>query len=191
MSTYRSLVVAALLALQTIGLAGAPRQGAARKIDIRALSARPDRVTGGDVLIRVVTPGAGSPAVTLNGHDVSAAFHAAAGGGSAVGLVTNLIIGRNVLTVAGKPWGVRDESLQLTNYPTTGPVISGPPQTPFVCQTDAFKLPDGSTLGKATDANCSAPTKVQYVYLPKGATDFKPMAGASALPAHVPLTPPP
>ena len=188
MSTYRSLAVAALLALQTIGLAGAPRLGAASKIDIRALSTRADRVTGGDVLIEIVTPGAGSAAVTLNGRDVSAAFHSAEGGGSAIGLVTNLAVGKNVLTVAGKAWGVRDGSLQLTNYPTTGPVISGPPQMPFVCQTDTFTLPDGSTLGKATDANCTAATKIQYVYLPKGARDFKPMTGATALPDDVAAT---
>ena len=98
------------------------------------------------------------------------------------GLLTGLRQERDARVSANR-WACRTRSLELTNYPITGPIISGPHQTPFVCQTDTFKLPDGSTLGPATDANCSAPTKVQYVYLPKGAKDFKPLADAKAIPA--------
>src|SRR5450432_838276 len=140
--------LALLLAFQALSLSAARPQTGAKHIDIRALSTRADRVSGGDVLIEIVAPGA--PSVTLNGRDVSPAFHAARNSGSLVGLVTNLTLGKNVLKVAGKPWGVRDESLELTNYPITGPIISGPQQQPFVCQTDTFKLPDGATLGTPT-----------------------------------------
>ena len=73
-----------------------------------------------------------------------------------------------------------DESLELTNYPSTGPIVSGPPLQPFVCQTDTFKLPDGSVIGKPQDANCSFPTRIDYVYLPAGGTEFKPMADTRA-----------
>jgi Tannase-like family of unknown function (DUF6351) len=189
MTVHRSLAalpVLAVLTMQTIGLAGAP-PGGARKIDVRTLSTRADRVTGGDVLVEIVTPGAGAPSVALNGRDVSTAFHDTARGAS-VGLVTGLTLGKNMLTVSGKTWSVRDESLQLTNYPLTGPVISGPWQTPFVCQTETFKLPDGSTLGAALDANCSAATRVQYVYLAKGAKDFAPLTDTHALPSDVATT---
>jgi hypothetical protein len=182
----KTVPLALLLALQTLSLSAARPQGSAIHLDIRTLSTRADRVSGGDVLVGIAAPG--PPAVTLNGRNVSTAFHATAGSGSFVGLVTNLAVGKNVLAVAGKPWSVPDASLELTNYPITGPIISGPHQRPFVCQTDTFKLPDGSTLGPKTDANCSAPTKVQYVYLPKGAKDFKPMEGTSAIPADAAMT---
>ena len=35
------------------------------------------------------------------------------------------------------------------NFPITGPVFSGPQEKPFICSTENFKLPDGSTLGAA------------------------------------------
>ena len=54
--------------------------------------------------------------------------------------------------------------------------------SPFVCQTEAFKLPDGTTLGAAKDADCTADTVVQYVYRPKGATIFKPLANRTVWP---------
>ncbi len=76
-------------------------------------------------------------------------------------------------------------SLEVTNYPIAGPVISGPWQQPFICQTDVFTLPDGTTLGPALDANCSARTVVQYVYLPSGTVDerqpFKPLPSGASL----------
>ena len=186
--------LAVLLALQAGGLTVARSQSTPKKIEIRTLSTRADRVSGGDVLIEIVATGLGTakaapyvpaPKVTLNGRDVSAAFHPSSGSGSLIGLVTNLAIGRNTLKVAGNAWGARDESLDLTNYPITGPIISGPHIQPFVCQTNTFKLPDGSTLGAPTDANCSAPRTVQYVYMSKGAKELAPLASTStsALPA--------
>jgi hypothetical protein len=39
----------------------------------------------------------------------------------------------------------------------------------------AITLPDGTKLGAATDANCSAPTKVQYVYRSTAGGALKPM----------------
>ena len=183
--------VALLLAFQTLSLTAARPQTGAKRIDVKTLSTRADRVSGGDVLIEIVAPDGLAHAVprdvTLNGRDVSSAFHPAPGS-AFVGLVTGLAVGRNVLKVAGKAWGARDESLELTNYPITGPIISGPYQLPYVCQTDTFTLPDGSTLGPATDVNCSAPTRVHYVYLPRGAKDFKPMPGTSAIPADAAST---
>src|SRR5262249_46559315 len=152
-----------------------------RGIEIRSLSTRPDRVSGGDVLVEVVAPAdAPAPAVTLNGRDISPSFHAATAANRFVGLVSGLSNGRNTIKVAGKPWHVSDASLAITNYPLTGPIVSGPHVQPFVCQTAAFKLPDGSTLGAPADVNCSAATKVQYVYMPQGAKEFKPLPSAAA-----------
>ena len=41
-----------------------------------------------------------------------------------VGLVTGLANGRNELKGSG--WGVVDQPFVITNYPITGPIISGP-----------------------------------------------------------------
>ena len=171
--------LALLVAFQALTLTAArPQTGS---IAIKTLSTRADRVSGGDVLVEISAPGA--PTVTLNGRDISAAFHPRLGSDAFTALVSNLAIGRNVLKVAGKAWSARDESLEVINYPITGPIISGPHQAPYLCQTDTFKLPDGSTLGPAADANCSAATRVQYVYLPKGAKDFKPLPDSKVIPA--------
>ena len=178
----RSITVAALallVAFQALTLTAARPQ--AGSIAIKTLSTRADRVSGGDVLVEIAAPTA--PRVTLNGRDISAAFHPRPESHAFVGLVTNLAIGRNVLRVAGNAWRAPDESLELTNYPISGPIISGPHQVPYVCQTETFTLPDGSSLGPATDANCSAATRVQYVYLPTGAKDFSAMPDAKTIPA--------
>jgi hypothetical protein len=45
-----------------------------------------------------------------------------------------------------------------------GPVISGPHEQPFICETEKFTLMSGGTLGKPLDANCSVVTRVDYVY---------------------------
>jgi hypothetical protein len=173
--------LALLLACQTLSLSTA-RPQAAKHIDIRTLSARADRVSGGDALVEIAVlapPQKSRPFVRLNGRDVSSAFHPV--DRTFVGLVTGLANGRNRLTVSA--WGVMDQPFVITNYAATGPIVSGPHQAPFVCQTGTFKLPDGSTLGPPTDADCSAPTKVQYVYLPNGAKEVKPMPDTAAIPA--------
>src|SRR6266545_1125264 len=122
---------------------------------IRTVSTGADYVTGGDVLVEVIA--ATPPKVAANGRDVSAAFKATKQRNTYVGLVAGLADGKNIL-VSG------DATLEVMNYPISGPVLSGPWQQPFICQTDTFKLPDGTTLGKPIDANCSANTVVQYVY---------------------------
>ena len=143
-----------LLALTVMFRAGA----AGSAITIRALSTDPNYVTGGDVLVQITAPA--TPRVTAGGRDVSAAFKPTKRDRTPptyVGLVTGLGNGRNTITAG-------DAKLEITNYPITGPVLSGPWQQPFICQTDTFKLPDGTTLGKPLDAACSAKTVVQYVY---------------------------
>src|SRR5262249_23646027 len=119
---------------------------------IRTLSTRPDRVSGGDVLVEVSVPHEGRHhrvIISLNGRDIPPAFRPGGSPGTLVGLVTGLSLGRNTLRVEGK--GVPHESLELTNYPITGPLISGPHLQPFICQTATFVLPDGTTLGPALD----------------------------------------
>jgi hypothetical protein len=178
-------VVSALLAA-AIGTAGA--QG---RPTITALSTDPSRVTGGDVLVKIAfgaNVGRDTLKVSVGGLDVTKAFQPAAERGTFVGLVTGLANGTNVIE-AGSASGTAHGALEITNYPITGPVISGAWQQPFICQTTDFELPDGSKLGPPLDANCSARTVVQHVY--RSTSDpktMKPLPSGSALPSDVAKT---
>jgi Tannase-like family of unknown function (DUF6351) len=183
----RSAVLGVLLAA-AIATAGGRAQG---RPTIAALSADPNLVTGGDVLVRIAFGSkapAGSPHVTVAGRDVSRAFQPAAEPGVFVGLVTGLVNGKNLIEVGETP-GTVHASLEVVNYPITGPVFSGPWQQPFICQTTEFALPDGSMLGPPLDANCSARTVVQHVYrATSDPENFKPLPAGSALPSDVAKT---
>ena len=145
-------------------------------------------VTGGDVLVRVAVP-ENTPSenvvVKLNGQDVTAAFHADTSTHELLGLVKDLKDGNNVIEAAGA-------TLTVTNHSITGPVFSGPQEQPFVCETDKFKLPDGSVLGPPLDSNCSAKMVVTYVYKSaakgQGQAALKPLGDRSTLPADVAYT---
>jgi hypothetical protein len=134
------------------------------------LSSRPELVTGGDALIKVsVPPGVNLARVSvqLNGIDVTSSFKPADGG--MLGLVGGMSLGENTLTASYL--GKQHESLQITNYPITGPVISGPHEFPFVCTTATFvPFPGSPALGAPLDSNCSAQTRAQYVYRTTGNT---------------------
>jgi hypothetical protein len=172
---------------------------AAPTFQITSVSARPNMISGGDVLLRVTLPDGVPPSsvvVKLNGDNVTAAFHA--DGQSLVGLVKGLKPGENRVDVTGGK--APAAQLALTNYPISGPIFSGPQEQPFICTTDKFKLPDGNTLGAPLDANCSAKTVVNYVYKSsdppapaatgRGArgSAFKPLASTTSLPADLAYT---
>jgi hypothetical protein len=189
------LLAAAIVALLAMGVANySTAMGAQGKPDdppakfgIRTLSTHADRVSGGDVLVEIKFPDAKLPlVVTLNGRNVSDAFHPGETPNSLVGLVTGLVLGKNRLAVRGG--GLGRESLVLTNYSIKGPIISGPHLQPFICQTQDFTLPDGTKLGPPTDADCSAPTKVNYIYRSTGGGAFQPLPSTSSLPPDVAMT---
>ena len=162
------LLTGALLAGPAATMAAA---GNGNGIEIVTLSSRPDTVSGGDVLVRIDLPrGAAAVNVQLNGRAVTGAFRPVGDGGSFMGLVTGLQPGRNLLTAEGGGGHGRPAaaSVVLTNHPITGPIISGPHEEPFFCMTQNFRVPPGTsaqpTLGPALDADCSAATRVDYVY---------------------------
>ncbi|HRO60727.1 MAG TPA: DUF6351 family protein [Burkholderiaceae bacterium] len=156
------------------------------EVAVEVRSSRPDFVSGGNALVDVSLPSgaAGSPGaalkVTLNGNDVTSVFEELSPDRRR-GLLTGLVDGDNTLVAS---FGGRSNTVILKNHPIEGPMFSGPHETPFFCQTDSFALPDGSTLGPALDANCSAPTVVQYVYRTTSATTpaFRPLADPAQLP---------
>jgi hypothetical protein len=195
------------VALTTLALAlGAASPGIGKNddhdsnaFDITTLSTQPYLVTGGDVLVRVDAPrnvSLQSVTVTVNGTDVTSKFIADPSSQSLTGLVTGLPLGENTLEAGAKKGngngqGGPHKSLTITNYPIAGPVISGPHEEPFFCQTQNFTLPTtGGNLGPALDADCSIATRVDYVYRAVGATGntFKPLNTAAPVPADVAMT---
>src|SRR5215470_5383163 len=171
------------------------RQEGSKSFTITTLSARNDVVSGGDVLARVeVASGIDlrNVRVELNGSDVTSSFQEVAGSHALMGLVTGLADGDNVLAASergrkGKRVG-QEARLKVTNFPITGPIFSGPHETPFFCTTTTFNLPTtGGVLGPALDADCSAATRVDYVYRStQPNVTFKPLTVDGALPATPP-----
>jgi hypothetical protein len=164
----RAAVAAALLA------ASLPVAGKQDKADhafaIEVLSSRAYMVSGGDALVRIDVPKnvpMHQVTVTLNGADVTGAFRGDASSRALTGLVSGMQLGNNTLAVDsnGRGHGRPTARMTLVNYPVQGPIISGPHEFPFACQTEDFvPFPGTPALGSPTDANCSIPTQVQYVY---------------------------
>lgn len=153
-------------------------------ITIRPLSTHAEHVSGGDVLLEIAVASAGgAPQVRVGGSDVTGAFREDAGRpGRWTGLLTGLPEGASEVVAR---LGTDEAALTLTNYPVTGPIISGPHQTPFICQTATFVLPDRALLGPPLDEDCTAPEKVTYLYLANGDTALAPLPDPTALPANV------
>jgi len=179
-SISAALILVFLSAFARISMAA----DGSKSLSVAVLSSRPDMVSGGDALLEIrLPPSARSQklAVALNGRDVSEAFRANAARASFVGLVDGLRNGRN--TVVAKA-GSSTVSLDLTNYPITGPILSGEHLKPFVCMTQE------SGLGPPLDADCSAPLKVEYFYrsnsTPEGS--FKPFDPAAPRPSDLAQT---
>ncbi len=123
--------------------------------EIEIVSSRAHLVSGGDALVRVYAPEGAT--ITLNGVDVSDSFRSDAD--SLLGLIDGLQLGSNTLAVGAS-------QVELTNYPASGPMISGPHEEPFVCGVaEANVALTGESLGEPLDEDCSAPTRVDYVYL--------------------------
>jgi hypothetical protein len=167
-----ALAVAIALALSGFGVRGsafgvrgsgsgsAVLGAAGEPLTVATLSSRPDMVSGGDALVEIrgarIQPGvAPNVSVKVNDRDVSAVFHPNAERKSLTGLVDGLKPGRN--TIVAKA-GSQTARLEVTNYPNTGPIVSGDHLTPFVCKTVE------AGLGQPLDADCSAKTKVEYFY---------------------------
>jgi len=145
------------------------------KLKISTLSTQPQHVTGGDVLVAVDVSGGANPTkveVRAGGLDVTAAFAPRADNPDRlVGLVDGLPRGDTLITAFGKK-AKKPARLSVYNSAITGPVFSGPHQSPFYCRTAA------AGLGPATDADCSASTTVAYVYRRNDNT-FQPLANPS------------
>lgn len=134
------------------------------QIEMTTVSTRPSLVTGDEARLQVRGLASDDQlTVTADGVDVSGAFAPVAArpgqaGGIREGVVTGLVPGENTLAASatGATYGTRTVTLIVTAHPIEGPVLTGPHQQPFVCETEA------SGLGPPTDANCSAPSQVHW-----------------------------
>jgi hypothetical protein len=156
-------------------------------IDVETLSTRAELVTGGDALLRV-TASSGidltKVKVRLNGHDVTGSFQVV--DGALLGLVDGLLVGYNLVSARARTsgfgwWSPRwaADIKVLVNHPITGPVFSGPHQEPWICETESFDL------GPALDEDCSANTRVIYLYRSTDTNDFQPFDPDAEPPADL------
>src|SRR5262249_14933941 len=184
----RTVVARAGLAALLAGLAVSPAF-AANNLEITALSNRPDKISGGDVLVRIDVPAGvalGDVKVQLNGRDATSQFRPDPSGHALLGLVTGLELGQNQIQASAKK--ASTGKLKLVNYPITGPIFSGPQEEPFFCQTHQFTVfPTGPTLTSAQIQDpCMVPTRVDYVYRTTGGAFPPPAPSAPPPPARCP-----
>jgi hypothetical protein len=193
-------------AMVAIGALAAPAAADAHAVRIDVLSSRPDQVSGGDALVRVQAPRGllAKVRVRRNGADVTDAF--AQRDGALVGLVDALRSGGNELSVEHKRHELAE--LRITNHPITGPMFSGPQQSPFVCKTNQAQPPLGDSLGEPLVDNasgdgfrvlnadgttagwsrdCSARTVVDFLYRTTGGA-WKALAAGAPRPADMATT---
>jgi hypothetical protein len=110
-------------------------------IRIKTLSSAANLVSGGDVLVRVDLPEQARTSqirVELDGQDVTATFQSDSQTGALTGLVTGLKLGKNTLSVFDQ--GNHADSLDVTNYPLSGPITSGPHEVPFICTAANYQI---------------------------------------------------
>ena len=158
-SLRRAVRLGLLLAVLAAAVPLAGPAGASSVVVIEVVSGRGDLVSGGDALLRLTAPDGASVedlTVTDDGRDVTEAFRTQ-DDGTALGLVTGLDIGDNVVQ-AELPDG-RGARITLTNAPQGGPVFSGPLIEPWSC-TNGSDQPD-----------CSQEPTVTYWYRPASAGD--------------------
>ncbi|MDM0110273.1 DUF6351 family protein [Variovorax sp. J22R24] len=150
-------------------------------VRLRVLSSAPEYVSGGDARIEVrASRGLRDKLeLWLNGSRLNVTLADTAAG--LEGVITGLKLGANTLEVRHRSGnGQPRDRLTLTNYPITGPIFTGPQQTPFVCTTiqgavnkqplvDSATPPgypvldgQGTLLGYSRD--CSINTFVSYQY---------------------------
>ena len=145
-------------------------------------------VTGGDALIGIN----GAPdsdlsglRVFLDGIDVTHDFRPSSPG-VLVGLVGGFA-GAVELTLAGAG-GTPSDTLSLVNHPIEGPVFSGPHQLPFICETEAFELVSGETLGAPLDDACSIERRIDYAYRSTESDELRPLANPALRPPDLAST---
>jgi hypothetical protein len=159
LSLVGSLVICALAALTLSGGAISASSQAGGVNDITVVSNRADAVSGGNALVSVdLSANPRAIEVELNGTDITGAF-AVRPNGRYEGLVTGLVVGKNILRV--RPGDGVGRWIEIDNHPVGGPVFSGPQLQPWLCRTQVQTNP---ALEPSVDDKCNAPTVVELFY---------------------------
>jgi hypothetical protein len=187
-----------------VGAPAAPQNAAAGAavVRIQLLSSPAAYVSGGDARIAVrAAPGLHDKLeLWLNGRPIGMPL--ASRGDRLEGLVRGLQLGDNRLEVRHRNSGLRD-AMTLTNHPITGPMFTGPQQTPFVCTTiqgavgrqplvDSATPPgnkvivNGNVVGYSRD--CSIDTFVSYWYRRSSGGGLVPLPADGSRPADMGTT---
>ena len=178
-----------------------PATSAVTRVGVDVISSQPHLVTADSALIEIQHDGraADMPAVLLNSRSIPVPTEADVReqetGVLVRFLLTGLAPGPNTLQVSA---GTASASLTLTNYPATGPVISGPHQQPYLClnalterddgQARRFAIGNGDYIDTTVqDQNCSLPTRVDYVYRSTTQEGFQPLPNNHPRPDDVML----
>lgn len=167
--------------LEAQGRGGGGNGNGNGNVRLRVLSSAPEFVSGGDARIQVQAARGQRDKLELwlNGKRLTQALQPTEEG--LEGMVSGLVEGRNTLEVRQRNGhGQPRDRLVLTNYPITGPMFTGPQQTPFVCTTTqgavgrqpvvdsavepgtVVKDAQGQVVGYSRD--CSIETFVSYQY---------------------------
>jgi len=155
-------------------LAGGPLGAAGPALSIQTLSSRPQFVTGGDALVEVRGATRGVT-LSLNGKDVTGDLQLDRQSHTLRGVVSGMTLGKNTLAARA---GAAKATLTVTNYPISGPILSGPHMQPYECRTEE------SGLGKPLDADCSAAERTDWFYRTTGGA-FKPLANRTDRPSDL------
>ena len=183
-----TVLVAAMGAVLLVGPAAQSSPPVANgRLEVTVVSSMPDQVSGGDARLHVNVPPSMKPedvAVLVNGEDQRDSFGLLPGTRTLSGVVDGLALGTNTVEVRRDTPGRGTPPLQrleLTNFPITGPIFSGPHQYPFVCNTPHLvsqglgqPIPDDPVTGtKVFDSagavagysrDCSVETRVDLQY---------------------------
>lgn len=184
--------VQVLLALTLFTLVSIPVAQANNDIvSVQVVSSAPNQVSGGDARLEIETndtQGKVPLSVVVNGDDQSDHFQSI-GPNKLSGVIDGLVPGSNTVVVfraKGKGWHGHATngnaiSIELINYPVSGPVFSGPHQKAFVCTVQdrglGQPIPDaaeGWPVRDENDAiigrskNCQVDPLVVYMYRTTG-----------------------
>lgn len=146
-------------------------------LELDVASDRADMISGGDVVVTFNMPVGLHPSeldLLVDGRGSSFASWDLDDGRRAI-LYEGLPLGESELQVVA---GASSDTISVVNYPSTGPIFSGPHLPLPVCSTEAHGL------GPALDENCSAETQIRYFYF-NTEGEYLPLEDPDVLPEDV------
>lgn len=150
------------------------QQPAPPAIELKLLSSRPDFVSGGDLLLEIRSEGKVRPKdlrFRLDRRKIRPRIRWTRGKNRRlVAKVRGISTGKHKITAKLRGRWSRHKasqaSLKIRNYPSQGPMISGPHERPFVCETERFRDVHGEPLGPPKNKKtCEIDPAFRYVYL--------------------------